>query len=56
VAQVSYLGNILRYAVEIAPGQLVTVDVQNASGTLPLAFGASVLLSWLAADSELLLQ
>ena len=56
VAQVSYLGNILRYAVEIAPGQLVTVDVQNASGTRPLTGGASVLLSWLAADSELLLQ
>jgi putative spermidine/putrescine transport system ATP-binding protein len=56
VAQLSYLGNILRYAVEIAPGEQVTIDVQNASGACPLAVGENVLLTWRAADSVLLLQ
>jgi spermidine/putrescine ABC transporter ATP-binding subunit len=56
VVQASYLGNILRYAVEIAPGQQIGVDVQNASGTRPLAAGENVGLSWRAADSMLLLR
>jgi spermidine/putrescine ABC transporter ATP-binding subunit len=56
VAQVSYLGNILRYVVEIEAGQQVTVDVQNVSGTRALAVGENVPLSWRTDDSVLLLQ
>jgi spermidine/putrescine ABC transporter ATP-binding subunit len=56
VAQVSYLGNILRYAVEIAAQQQVTVDVQNTRATRPLAAGENVVLSWGTADSVLLLK
>ena len=55
IVQVSFLGNILRYAVEIEPGQQVTVDVQNARGITPLAVGANVSLAWHATDSALLL-
>ncbi len=54
--QVSYLGKILRYVIEIEPDQQVTVDVQNAGGTRPMDVGESVRLSWRAADSVLLLQ
>jgi ABC-type Fe3+/spermidine/putrescine transport system ATPase subunit len=56
VSQASYLGNILRYAVDIAPGQSVSVDVQNTSDTRPIAVGENVSLTWRAADSALLLQ
>ena len=55
IVQASFLGNILRYAVEIEPGQHVTVDVQNARGIAPLAVGTNVSLAWHAADSVLLL-
>ena len=55
IVQASFLGNILRYAVEIEPGQQVTVDVQNARGITPLAVGANVSLAWHATDSALLL-
>ncbi len=55
IVQASFLGNILRYAVEIEPGQQVTVDVQNARGITPLAVGANVSLAWHANDSVLLL-
>ena len=55
VAQASFLGNILRYAVEVEPGQHVTVDVQNARGVAPLPVGADVSLAWHASDSVLLL-
>jgi ABC-type Fe3+/spermidine/putrescine transport system ATPase subunit len=56
VLQASYLGNILRYAVDIAPGQSVTVDVQNTSNTRPIAVGENVSLTWRAVDSALLLH
>ncbi|MGH6623176.1 MAG: ABC transporter ATP-binding protein [Burkholderiaceae bacterium] len=56
IAQASFLGNILRYAVDIEPGQQVTVDVQNARGVRPLATGTNVRLSWHVADSVLLLE
>ena len=56
VAQASYLGNILRYAVEIGPGQTIAVDVQNASDARPIEVGESVLVSWRIADCTLLLR
>ena len=56
IAQSSFLGNILRYAVEVEPGQQITVDVQNARGVLPLSVGTNVGLCWHVADSVLLLE
>ena len=53
LVQTSFLGNILRYVVEIAVGVRVIVDLQNADGGLDAAI-REVELSWLVADSVLL--
>ena len=45
----SFLGNILRYVVDVS-GAEITVDVQNA-GSRRLAEGDAVALSWAVADS-----
>jgi ABC-type Fe3+/spermidine/putrescine transport system ATPase subunit len=50
----SFLGNILRHAVEIAPGVRVTVDVQNASGGFDRTGDQPVRLSWRPADAVIL--
>jgi putative spermidine/putrescine transport system ATP-binding protein len=54
----SFLGNILRYAVDIdgvAPmAKPVIVDLQNAIGVTPLPRGAPVTLRWPVADSLIL--
>ena len=50
----SFLGNILRHAVEIAPGVRITVDVQNTSGGFDHAGDQLVRLSWRPADGVIL--
>ncbi|HJU17803.1 MAG TPA: ABC transporter ATP-binding protein [Stellaceae bacterium] len=50
VRRCSFLGNILRYAVDV-DGASVTVDRQNAAGAAPLPPGAPVMLRWPVADS-----
>ena len=50
----SFLGNILRHAIEIAPGVRVTVDVQNSSGGFDRTGEALVRLSWRPADGVIL--
>jgi ABC-type Fe3+/spermidine/putrescine transport system ATPase subunit len=54
LVQTSFLGNILRHAVEIEPGIRVTVDVQNASSGLARSAGENTRLSWRPADSVIL--
>ena len=52
--QTSFLGNILRHAVEIEPRIAVTVDVQNSRADLFRAIGQPATLSWLANDGVVL--
>ena len=54
VHRCSFLGNILRYAVEIDGAAPITVDLQNAAGVVPLPVGAPVVLRWPVADSLIL--
>ena len=54
IRRCSFLGNILRYAVEIDGIAPVTVDLQNAVGVAPLPVGAPVVLRWPVADSLIL--
>jgi putative spermidine/putrescine transport system ATP-binding protein len=54
VHRCSFLGNILRYAVELDGVPPITVDLQNAAGVSPLPIGAPVVLRWPVADSLIL--
>jgi putative spermidine/putrescine transport system ATP-binding protein len=54
VRRCSFLGNILRYAVDLEGAPPLTVDLQNAAGVLPLPVGAPVVLRWPVADSLIL--
>jgi putative spermidine/putrescine transport system ATP-binding protein len=54
VRRCSFLGNILRYAVELNGALPITVDLQNTTGVLPLPIGAPVVLRWPVADSLIL--
>jgi ABC-type Fe3+/spermidine/putrescine transport system ATPase subunit len=54
VRRCSFLGNILRYAVEVDGAARITVDLQNATGVSPLPVGAPVTLRWPIADSLIL--
>ena len=54
VRRCSFLGNILRYAVEIDGTAPMTVDLQNAAGVVPLLVGTPVVLRWPVADSLIL--
>ena len=54
VRRCSFLGNILRYAVDVDGAAPITIDLQNAVGVAPLPVGASVLLRWPVADSVIL--
>ncbi|HVH76879.1 MAG TPA: ABC transporter ATP-binding protein [Stellaceae bacterium] len=54
VRRCSFLGNILRYAVDVADAEPITVDLQNAVGVVPLPVGAPVVLRWPVADSLIL--
>ena len=51
VRRCSFLGNVLRYAVEVDGTSPITVDLQNAAGVVPLPIGAPVVLRWPVADS-----
>jgi spermidine/putrescine ABC transporter ATP-binding subunit len=53
VKRVSFLGNIVRYAVEIAPAALVTIDTQN-TGARRCAVDELVSVSWSVDDSRVL--
>ena len=54
VRRCSFLGNILRYAVDVDGASPITVDLQNAVGVMPLAAGTPVTLHWPVADSLIL--
>jgi spermidine/putrescine ABC transporter ATP-binding subunit len=54
VRRCSFLGNILRYGVDVDGSSLITVDLQNAAGVAPLPVGAPVVLRWPVADSLIL--
>ncbi|MBV8411040.1 MAG: ABC transporter ATP-binding protein [Alphaproteobacteria bacterium] len=53
VRRVSFLGNIVRYQVEVAPATHVVVDVQN-SGRSSLTVDSPVSLGWSVEDSLVL--
>ena len=53
IRRCAFLGNILRYAVDIDGIAPVTVDLQNA-GVAPLPVGAPVVLRWPVAESLIL--
>ena len=54
VRRCSFLGNILRYAVDVDGLAPITVDLQNAAGVAPLPVGAPVVLRW-PVDNSLIL-
>ena len=54
VRRCTFLGNILRYSVDVDGMVPVTVDLQNAVGVTPLAADTPVLLHWPVADSLIL--
>lgn len=54
VRRCSFLGNILRYAVDVVGISPVTVDMQNAAGVVPVPSGSPVLLRWPVGDSLIL--
>ena len=54
VRRCSFLGNILRYAVDVDGTAPITVDLQNAAGVAPLPPGLPVELRWPIADSLIL--
>jgi ABC-type Fe3+/spermidine/putrescine transport system ATPase subunit len=57
ITQTSFLGNILRYMVQLDDTDVVlTVDVQNASAAALLATGSAVRLAWRVGDSVLLTE
>jgi spermidine/putrescine ABC transporter ATP-binding subunit len=54
VRRCSFLGNILRYAVDLEGASPITVDLQNAAGVSPLPVGAPVVLRWPVSASLIL--
>jgi ABC-type Fe3+/spermidine/putrescine transport system ATPase subunit len=54
IRRCSFLGNILRYAVDVEGAEPITVDLQNAVGVAPLPVGSPVVLRWPIADSLIL--
>ncbi|WP_160120979.1 ABC transporter ATP-binding protein [Rhodovarius lipocyclicus] len=54
VLHASFLGNTMRYEVEVEPGRSVLCDTANAAGAALHAPGADVTVSWNAADSRFL--
>ena len=53
VRRVSFLGNVVRYGVEIGGGILLTIDVQNAPQRRSFEAGHPVTVCWRASDSRL---
>jgi spermidine/putrescine ABC transporter ATP-binding subunit len=54
VRRCSFLGNILRYAVDLDGAAPITIDLQNGVGVTPLPVGAPVTLRWPVGDSLIL--
>ena len=54
VRRCSFLGNILRYAVDVDGIAPITVDLQTAVGVTPLPVGTHVVLRWPVAESLIL--
>lgn len=54
VSRVSFLGNIIRYEVEIGNGQTLLCDASNGSVNVARNSGEEVLLTWQAADARFL--
>ena len=54
VHRCSFLGNILRYAVDVDGIAPITVDLQTAVGVMPLPVGTRVLLQWPVVESLIL--
>jgi ABC-type Fe3+/spermidine/putrescine transport system ATPase subunit len=54
VQHTAFLGNVVRYEVMLADGQIVLSDTANSSGMMLRAPGDTVQLGWRAADALLL--
>lgn len=54
VRRTSFLGNVVRYAVDIEGGLALTADATNLSTGFRPAVGEAVTVGWLAADSSIL--
>ncbi|HEY4251666.1 MAG TPA: ABC transporter ATP-binding protein [Roseomonas sp.] len=54
VLHASFLGNIVRYLVEVGEGATLLCDAANAAGAVPCQPGDAVTLRWRAEDSRLL--
>jgi spermidine/putrescine ABC transporter ATP-binding subunit len=54
IRRCSFLGNILRYAVDLEGTAPIAVDLQNTAGVVPLPVGAPVVLRWRVSDSLIL--
>jgi len=54
VRRAAFLGNIIRYTVDIGADALLTVDVQNAAVRPILTAGAAVAVRWSSSDSLIL--
>ena len=54
VRRTSFLGNTMRYALDLGEDGSMLVDVPNRSGGIPFDVGDAVVASWSEADSALL--
>ncbi|MGH7107834.1 MAG: ABC transporter ATP-binding protein, partial [Acetobacteraceae bacterium] len=54
VRRVSFLGNVVRYGIEIGEAELLLSDAQNGSGKAILPAGTEVTASWRVADARVL--
>ena len=54
VCRSSFLGNVLRYTVEVAPGLPMTVDTPNHAAAFHPGIGDAVCVTWAAEDSAIL--
>jgi len=54
VSHASFLGNVVRYEVDVGLGEALLCDAANAPGTQPMAPGAAVIAQWSEADCRLL--
>ena len=54
VCRASFLGNTMRYAVEVSPGLTLTVDTPNHGAAFHPATGEAVRVTWAPEDSSVL--
>ncbi len=54
VRRVSFLGNMVRYGIDVAEPDLLTVDVQNGTGAAVYENGSKVVASWRRTDCRIL--